>query len=224
MIILTGASGGIGGRLIVELRKIDKVIGTYFKKKPHNDKDYFQLDVTDERNISEFINVISPDLKEITLINLAGISVDSLAHNLSLKDWSRVLSVNLTGSFLMAKHLIPYMIKEKWGRIINISSVVSQAGVCGTSAYAASKSGLTGLTKTLAKEYGRYGINVNCLRLGYFSTGLIETISPEKVELLKKQIPLNSLGDPMNIYLAVEFLIRSDYVTGAVIDINGGLF
>lgn len=222
MIILTGASGGIGKKLALELKKYDKVIGTYFKNKPAAGKHY-QLDVTSEESILNFLHPISSGLRRVTLINLAGISIDRLAHNLSLAEWNRVLSVNLTGSFLMSRHLLPYMMKEGWGRIINISSVVPQIGVRGTAAYAASKSGLVGLTKTLAKEYASYGITVNCLSLGYFSSGLINTIPKAKAELLKKDIPMNRFGEVKDIALAVKFMIDSNYITGAEIDINGGI-
>jgi NAD(P)-dependent dehydrogenase (short-subunit alcohol dehydrogenase family) len=223
MIILTGASGGIGKQLIGELKKIDEVIGTYFKNKP-DVGEYYQLDVTNEESISNFVKAISSRLSKITLINLAGISIDKLTHNLLLVDWNKVLSVNLTGPFLMSRHLLPYMIKEKWGRIINVSSVVSQIGVPGTAAYAASKSGLIGLTKTLAKEYAPYGITVNCLCFGYFSLGLISTIPTNKVELLKEQIPLKKLGETKDISVAIEFLIKCDYITGTTINLNGGMF
>jgi len=223
MIILTGASGGIGKQLVDELKKIDEVIGTYFKNKP-DVGEYYQLDITNEESISSFVKAISSRLSKITLINLAGISIDKLTHNLLLEDWNKVLSVNLTGSFLISRHLLPYMIKEKWGRIINVSSVVSQIGVPGTAAYAASKSGLTGLTKTLAKEYASYGITVNCLCFGYFSSGLISTIPTNKVELLKEQIPMKKLGETKDISVAIEFLIKCDYITGTTINLNGGMF
>lgn len=222
MIILTGASGGIGKQLLGELKKFDKVIGTYFKNKPDFDECY-QLDVANEKSISNFVKSISSRLNKITLINLAGISIDKLTHNLLLIDWNKVLSVNLTGSFLMSKHLLPYMIKEKWGRIINVSSVVSQLGVPGTAAYAASKSGLVGLTRALAKEYASSGININCLCLGYFSSGLINTIPAGKIKLLKEQIPMKKLGETKDISLAIEFLIKCDYITGATINLNGGM-
>jgi NAD(P)-dependent dehydrogenase (short-subunit alcohol dehydrogenase family) len=160
----------------------------------------------------------------VTLVNLAGISLDSLCHNFSSADWNRVLAVNLTGSFLMSRGLLPYMMKERWGRIINISSVVSRIGVAGSCAYAASKAGLMGLTRTLAKEYAPYGIRVNCLSLGYFSSGLIDTIPAGRVKSIKEEIPVKRLGDVRDISAAIEFLIKCDYITGAEINLNGGLY
>lgn len=223
MIIVTGASGGIGQVLIQDLQRIDDVVvGTYFKNKPAHGECY-ELDVTQEDKVADFIKSISRRLTRVTLVNLAGISIDKISQNLPREDWDKVLAVNLTGAFLMSRQVLPYMMKERWGRIINVSSVVAQMGMPGTVAYAAAKSGLLGLTKTLAKEYASYGIRVNCLSLGYFSAGLIHTIPPGRVEQLKDQIPVKKLGEVNDIALAIEFLVKCEYITGATIPLSGGL-
>lgn len=123
----------------------------------------------------------------------------------------------------MCRAMLPFMRQQEWGRIINISSIVGQVGVPGTVAYSASKSGLFGLTRTLAVENASRNITVNTLALGYFSVGMINVIRPEIQEQIKAKIPMKRFGDPHNVELAIRFLIECDYITGATININGGL-
>jgi 3-oxoacyl-[acyl-carrier protein] reductase len=128
----------------------------------------------------------------------------------------------LTGAFLMSRALLKVMMKEKWGRIINVSSVVAQSGAPGTAAYAAAKAGLLGLTATLAKEYARFNITVNCLTLGYFSEGLIHTIPDSAKQALLGRIPLRRLGAHADVAGAVRYLMGAAYTTGARLDVTGG--
>lgn len=226
MIIVTGASGGLGRRLVLELREFDTVVGTYFRNKPKiaaESMRLFQVDVTDCERIDRFVEAIRDELTRITLVNLAGVSVNRLAIELAPKEWDQVLAVNLKGCFLMSKALLRFMIRERWGRIINISSIVAQTGVSGTSAYAASKAGVMGLTRTLAKEYARYDITVNCLALGYFSNGLIQTVPEAARKAILERIPLQRFGDVIEISRAIKYLMDASYITGTVIEINGGL-
>src|SRR5690606_16193607 len=140
-------------------------------------------------------------------------------------DWSESILINLTAPFLLSQKAIPVMRSNGWGRIINVSSVVGQTGFIGTSAYAASKSGLFGLTKTMAKELAAFGITVNSVALGYMDTEMITGVSEELQEEIKKQIPLKRLGTTDVITTAVEFLLSdgADYYTGQTLNLNGGL-
>ena len=226
MIVVTGASGGLGRPLVLELCKLDTVIGTYLRHKPELEKTsarFFQVDVTDAESIARFVSVINAELTQVTLVNLAGLSINRLAMQLKPTEWNEVMGVNLTGAFLMSKALLPVMMRARWGRIINVSSVVAHLGVPGTCAYAAAKAGLVGLTKTLAQEYGRYDITVNCLSLGYFSEGLIHTVPPAARKAILERIPLGRLGDVKEIARAIQYLREAPYTTGSVMDLGGGL-
>ena len=140
--------------------------------------------------------------------------------------WNEVLGVNLTGPFLCIKHTLPLMRKNNWGRIINISSVVPQLGVPGTSAYSASKSALTGLTKTVSKEVIKNNITVNLIALGYFNTGILFQIPPDIREQIKENIPKHEFGNPEEILNCISYLCgeNASYITGQTININGGLY
>ena len=137
--------------------------------------------------------------------------------------WSNLLNVNLIGTFNLINAVLPIMRENSFGRIINFSSIVAQRGIAGTSAYAASKSGLWGMSKAIAAENASKGITVNNLNLGYFSIGMIDQV-PEAIQTqIKDQIPMKRFGDPRDILNAVEFLRDNSYITGASLDINGGL-
>jgi len=144
----------------------------------------------------------------------------------SLKNWNETLAVNLTAPFLINKLLLPQMKKNKFGRIIHLSSVVSQTGFPGTVAYAASKAGLSGLTKTISKEVGANGITVNNLALGYFNIGMIEQVPQDQVDAILSGIPQQKLGDPIAVCELVQYLISDagSYVTGQTIPVNGGMY
>ena len=226
MIVLTGASGGLGSYVIEKLSKDFDIIGTYNTHKPSNEfpsVSYYKVDLTDSESIEQFTASVKDKLENIVLINMAGISLDGVGHKMKEEVWDQVIDTNLTGTFLMCRAMLPFMREQKKGRIVNISSVVGQMGVPGTVAYSAAKSGLFGLTRTLAMENVSKNITVNVLALGYYNTGMINVISPEIQEMIKANIPMKRFGDPRNIELAIRFLIESDYTTGSVININGGL-
>lgn len=147
-----------------------------------------------------------------------------MAHRMPSDVWDKVIDTNLKGTFLFCRAMLPFMRKQEWGRIINISSIVGQIGIPGTIAYSTSKSALFGLTRTLAVENAAKKITVNVLALGYFDIGMISVIKHDLQERIKESIPLKKFGDPRNIELAIRFLIESDYCTGTVININGGLY
>lgn len=222
MIIITGASKGIGQFLYNKY--IDSgidVIGTSYTTSNDN---LIKLDVTNETEVIDFFNKLPANVNELTLINCAGINANALTKKFDVNSFKNVIDVNLIGTFLMTKHALPVMLESKFGRIINISSVVPQIGIPGTGAYSASKSALWGLSKTIAAENANKNITCNCLNLGYFNVGMIKEVPEAALEKILAEIPMQKLGDPLNIYNAVEFLRISDYITGTSLDINGGLF
>jgi 3-oxoacyl-[acyl-carrier protein] reductase len=141
---------------------------------------------------------------------------------LDAAEWDRVVDVSLKGSFLMSQAFLKTMIRDKWGRIINVSSVVAEDGVAGATAYAAAKAGLDGLTRTLAKEYARYGILVNTLALGYFDGGMTHELSEEKRKAVLSRVPLKRFGDVSELTEAIRYLMATNYVTGTKLRIDGG--
>ena len=225
MIIVTGASGALGRNLVLDLCELDDVVGTYRREAPdvaHDRLRLAQLDVTQPDDITRFADTVR-DASRLTLVNLAGMSISRLAVDTSADDWDGVMDVNLRGTFLMCRALIKPMIRQKWGRIVNVSSVVARTGVPGTAAYAASKSGVVGLTRTLAREYARYGITANCLSLGYFEGGLTATLPEQQQKEILASIPLRRFGQKHELADAVKYLIGASYTTGTCLEINGGL-
>ncbi|MDC1123300.1 SDR family NAD(P)-dependent oxidoreductase, partial [Nitrospinaceae bacterium] len=179
MIVLTGASGGIGRGLIGYLSKFDDVIGLFNKEPIHPFSSdsritYEKLDLLDREKIEAFVDVNKNRLSRITLVHGASITIDELAMKYKEDAWDRVMGVNLKGNFLLTQALLPKMLEEKWGRIVNLSSIRGMRGAKGAIAYSTSKSALLGMSKTLAMEYGRFNITSNILSLGYFQSGLME--------------------------------------------------
>ena len=227
MIILTGSSGGIGKGLIGHLSKIDNVIGTYnkspVKDAPGDKISYEKLDIEDPKAIGSFAQKWKGRLPHLTLVHSAVLNIDGLFANYKEPDWDKVMRVNLKGNFLLTQALLPQMIQEKWGRIIHISSVIGMEGRVGTVAYSASKTALLGMSRVLASEYGRFNITSNILNLGYFESGLADTLSGDVKKEILGRIPSKSFGKTADIAHAVEFLIKSGYVNGSVITIDGAL-
>lgn len=226
-IILTGASGGLGHYLAFGLWVDFDVIGTYFQHEPDDLQPFqagcYRVDVSDAQSVAAFAAQVLPRLGPVVLVNLAGVSIDGMAHKLAEDAWDQVLDTNLKGAWLMSRALLPHMRAFGWGRIVNVSSVVGQMGVPGTAAYAASKAGLFGLTKTLAAENAAKGITVNALALGYFGIGLGMTLDAKTVDAVNARIPMGHFGDPANVEEAIRFCIAAGYMTGATINLNGGL-
>jgi acetoacetyl-CoA reductase/3-oxoacyl-[acyl-carrier protein] reductase len=227
MIIITGASKGIGKFLFDKFaQQGQEVIGTYNStiiegNKPNS---MYKVDITDLVQVSEFFLMIKDRLQDIILINSAGANYTSFAHKANMEAWRKIIDINLFGTFHMIHHILQPMREQNYGRIINFSSVVAQMSVAGTSAYAASKSGLWGLTKSVAAETASKGITINTLNLGYFNVGMIKEVSPDFQEIIKSKIPVGQeFGDPENIFQAISFIINAPYLTGASIDINGGI-
>jgi NAD(P)-dependent dehydrogenase (short-subunit alcohol dehydrogenase family) len=226
MIIITGASKGIGKYLLERyLENGKEIVGIYNSTKPeaHLLEYCFKADITKPSEINSFINAISKRMSHVVLINCAGANYNSFAHKTDITKWAKVIEINLIGTFQMIHAILPTMREQGYGRIINFSSIVAQDGVAGTSSYAASKSGLWGLAKSIAAENGPKGITINNLNLGYFDIGMISEVPSKIQQEIKQKIPSRKFGNPTNIYNAVDYLIKTEYMNGASLDINGGL-
>ena len=213
MIILTGASGGIASGIV---GKLPSAVCVYNN---HKVEGGYRVDLTNLREIKDFVNMLKPT--HITVVHLAAVKIDEVSAFCNEDNWDKVMDVNLKGNFFLTKELLGIMMKERWGRIIHILS--SGLGDVGTLTYSTSKFGLLGMSQVLAKEYARYGITSNILQLGYFETGMWHKLSDDKKKELLGQIPSKELGDVQNIVNAIEFIIKSDFVNGAIINIDGGV-
>jgi 3-oxoacyl-[acyl-carrier protein] reductase len=185
------------------------------------------VDLADAGSIQEAIAKTAKDFGPIAiLVNNAGITKDGLAMRMKKPDWDVVIATNLTGAFIAIQHVLPGMMRERWGRIINISSLVGQMGNAGQANYAASKAGLIGLTKSIAHEMGSRNITVNSVAPGYVETDMTHGLSPELKEKMLANIPLRRMGRPEDVAAAVRFLASEEagYITGHVLDVNGGLY
>ena len=235
-IIITGASGGIGNSIVQKLydngahilasgTKIEKL--EELKKKFQNIK-ILKFDISESDKIEEFIENASKELggKIDCIVNNAGINKDNLAIRMSLDEWKKVIDVNLTATFLLNKFAIKKMIKNKSGKIINITSVVGHTGNIGQSNYTASKAGIIAMSKSLALEYAKKNININCISPGFIKTAMTDKIDEKYKDIIISKIPSGRLGDPEDIANAVLFLASSlsDYVNGETLHVNGGMY
>ena len=226
-IFITGASRGIGKYLFDKFSSENaKVFGTYHSENQElgKDKRFFRLDVTNFEEASKISELLKSEIEKLVLINCAGNNYNSFAHKASHTEWKNVIDTNLTGTFNVIRAFLPIMREQNYGRIINFASVVAETGIPGTSAYAASKAGLWGMTRSIAVENASKGITVNNFNLGYFDIGMINEVSEEYQKIVKQKIPSGKFGDPSNIYNAVKFVIEADYMTGSSLDINGGIY
>jgi acetoacetyl-CoA reductase/3-oxoacyl-[acyl-carrier protein] reductase len=226
-IIIVGASGGIGQYLVQEFSKKYRVIGTYFSASPSGlaeGAEYYKVDVTNSEEVTSFLNGIGPSLSMPVMIYAAGISPNNVTSKIVDQDWHDTFAVNLTGAMYSSRAILPWMRKLEYGRLIFVSSVLSRIAVAGTLGYSVTKAGLNSMVKVIAVENASKGITSNAIALGYFEIGIINAV-PE--DYLKNhvipEIPLKRLGDPSNITSTVNFIIDSDYLTGSVIDLNGGM-
>ncbi|MGB5157409.1 MAG: SDR family NAD(P)-dependent oxidoreductase [Desulfobacterales bacterium] len=225
MIIITGAGSGIGQFLFQHFSKIDNACGTTHSFKVEDPR-FTQLDVSDYLAIEKWRDSIDKNLLSKTvLINCAGTNYDAFAHKADMIEWEKVIHTNFIGSFNVIRCFLPVMRGAGYGRIINIGSITAQMGVMGTSAYAASKSALWGLTKALAAENASKGITVNTINLGYFEIGMgLTQISESQKKVLLQQIPAGRFGSAKEILSTIEYLIYTEYINGTSIDLNGALF
>lgn len=226
MILITGATRGIGKFLHDSFSSIDSepTFGIFLKTNPTTDSsNYVQLDVTDYVSVESFVNKNSSILKSLTLINCAGINYNSFLHKSDTEKWRKVVETNLFGTYNMIRALLPIMRQEKYGRIINFSSVVAIKPTTGVSPYAASKSALWGLSKSTAAENAAFNITINNINLGYSVFGMIEEVPEDYLKTIISQIPVGRLCDGQEILNTVKFLKNTGYITGSSIDLSGGL-
>jgi 3-oxoacyl-[acyl-carrier protein] reductase len=185
------------------------------------------LDVTSPESVKEgFAKVLRDKTRVDVLVNNAGITRDGLAMRMKPADWDLVLNINLNGAFRCTQAVLPTMMRNRWGRIINIASVVGQAGAAGQANYAASKAGLIGMTKALAQEMGSRGVTVNAIAPGYIETDMTKVLPEDVKAKILAQVPLGRIGQPDDIAHAVKFLASEEaaYITGHVLAVNGGMY
>ncbi len=226
MIVITGASRGIGEFLFKSFFKDtnEDVIGIYNNTKPlENIEKHKQLNVINYDEVEAFVDRNCKDFNNITLINCAGITYNSFTHKSNPELWKNVIDTNLIGTYNIIRALLPIMRDQKFGRIINFSSVVAQKPTPGISSYAASKAALWGLAKSLAIENAALNITINNINLGYSELGMIEMVPDEYRKNIISQIPTGILCPPADILNTVNYLRSTRYITGSTIDLNGGL-
>ena len=225
MILITGASKGIGKYLFEEYSNYNEnIIGLYNSTIVGNESEnYYKVDITDIIQVRNFINNNKELLNNITLINCAGINYNSFAHKADIVKWQEVIKVNLFGTFNMINGILPIMREQAYGRIINFGSVVSELPSPGISSYAASKSALSGMSKSIAVENANKGITINNINLGYSELGMINEVSESYLNKIKERIPSNRLCKSSDIFNTIEYLRNTEYVNGSNININGGL-
>jgi len=235
-IIVTGASGGIGNAIIKKLSEAGANIlasGTRIEKLEELKKNFeglkiLKFDISQSDKIEEFIENATNELGGSLdgIVNNAGITQDNLAIRMSLDEWQKVININLTSTFLMSKFAIKKMLKNKSGKIVNITSVVGHTGNLGQANYTASKAGIVAMSKSLAIEYAKKNININCISPGFIQTAMTDKIDDKFKEVIISKIPSARLGEPDDIANAVLFLSsdQSNYINGETLHVNGGMY
>ena len=234
-ILVTGASGGIGNQLVKKFVSLGgNVIGNGTKiekldllKKKYPNIRVKKFDISEQSKIEEFIDEAALELGGLDiLVNNAGINVDNLSLRMKDEEWKNVIDINLSSTFLLSKYSIKKMLKNKFGRIVNITSIVGHTGNPGQSNYAASKAGIIGMTKSLAIEYAKKNITINCVSPGFIDTSMTKSLA-EKVRLfLTSRIPMGRLGTGEDVSNCVVFLSSDEasYITGETLHVNGGMY
>ena len=235
-IIVTGASGGIGNSIVKKLFECGANIlatGTRVEKLEELKKNFekikiLKFDISQSDKIEEFIENATNELGGSLdcIVNNAGITKDNLAIRMSLEEWQKVIDINLTSTFLMSKFSIKKMLKNKSGKIVNITSVVGHTGNLGQTNYTASKAGIIAMSKSLAIEYAKKNININCISPGFIKTAMTDKIDEKFKEIIASKIPSGKLGEPEDIANAVLFLLsnQSNYINGETLHVNGGMY
>ena len=234
-ILITGASGGIGNELVKKFVSLGaNILGSGTKtekleliKKQYPNIKVKKFDINNHSEIEEFIDGVSLELGGLdVLINNAGINLDNLSIRMKVEEWKKVIDINLTSTFLLSKYAIKKMLKNRFGRIVNITSVVGHVGNLGQPNYSASKAGIIGMSKSLAIEYAKKNITVNCVSPGFIVSDMTMGIA-DKVKLyLTSRIPMGKFGTGEDVSNCVAFLSseQASYVTGETIHVNGGMY
>jgi len=235
-IIVTGATGGIGNSIIKKLSEAEANIlasGTKIEKLDELKKTFSKIkilkfDISKSNKIEEFIENATKELGGSLdcIVNNAGITQDNLAIRMSLDEWQKIIDINLTSTFLMSKFAIKKMLKNKSGKIINITSLVSHTGNLGQANYSASKAGIIAMSKTLAIEYAKKNININCISPGFIKTEMTDKIQDNFKDVIMSKIPSARFGEPDDVANAVLFLSsnQSNYINGETLHVNGGMY
>jgi 3-oxoacyl-[acyl-carrier protein] reductase len=233
--LITGGATGIGAAIVrryvqagvhVAICDVDEESGEKLAAEIGDSARFFRLDIADEKQVNDVVERIYGDFSRIDfLINNAGINNDKLLIRMSKDDWDRVVQVNLTGTFLVTKAVVKHMMKQRYGRIVNIASVIGLIGNFGQSNYAASKAGIVAFTKSCAKEFSRRNINVNAIAPGFIETRMTDGIPEEIKQTYLKLIPLGRFGQPADVANLVFFLTSDEasYITGQTLCVDGGM-
>ena len=234
-ILVTGASGGIGREIVKKFDSLEGSIvatGTNTEKLDLLKKDFpniniIKFDISNHSKIEEFIDNITTQLNGLDiLINNAGTNMDNLSLRMKEEEWKKVIDINLNSTFLLSKYSIKKMLKNKFGRIVNITSVVGHTGNLGQSNYAATKAGIIGMTKSLAIEYAKKNITLNCVSPGFIQSRMTDNITESVKAVLTSRIPMARLGNGEDVANSVVFLSsdQASYITGETIHVNGGMY
>ena len=234
-ILITGATGGIGYALVKKFLSLDGTVlatGTNTEKLDSLKKEFpnlnvLKFDISDHSKVEEFIeNVASQMVGLDVLVNNAGITMDNLSLRMKDEEWKKVIDINLSSTFYLCKYAIKKMLKNKYGRIVNISSVVGHTGNLGQANYSASKAGIIGMTKSLAIEYAKKNITLNCVSPGFIQSKMTDNINESVKATLTSRIPMSRLGNAEDVANSVAFLSsdQASYVTGETIHVNGGMY
>ena len=238
-VLVTGSSRGIGNSILeffsneefIPIGTATSSIGVEIIKEKFSDNNIaghaFELDLNDAESIENFFKIMKEkNLNPDILVNNAGITRDNLMLRMSEQDWTEVLNVHLTGQFKLMKNFLRGMLKNKWGRVINISSAAAALGNKGQSNYVAAKAGIEAMSKTLAREVGSKNITVNCVAPGFIETDMLKDLDEAYLSAIVSEIPLQRLGKTKEISSLVKFLAsdEANYITGQTVHINGGLF
>ena len=234
-ILITGATGGIGKALVKKFVSLEgSVLATGTKteklealKKEFSNINILKFDISDHSKIEEFVENVSSQLNGLdVLVNNAGINADNLSLRMKDEEWKKVIEVNLGSTFFLCKYAIKKMLKNKYGRIVNITSVVGHTGNLGQANYAASKAGINGMSKSLAIEYAKKNITINCVSPGFIQSKMTDNIVESIKAVLTSRIPMAKLGTGEDVSNTVAFLSSdaASYITGETIHVNGGMY
>ena len=234
-ILVTGATGGIGGAIINNFLSLDATVlgtGTNAEKLDSLKSKYpnlltEQFDISKHEKIEEFIDKIYSSMNGLDiLVNNAGVTKDNLSLRMKNEEWQKVIDVNLTSTFYLCKFAIKKMLKNKFGRVVNITSIVGHTGNIGQVNYSSSKAGIVAMSKSLAIEYAKKNITINCVSPGFIQTKMTDSISEQIKSELTSRIPMNRLGTGEDVSNTVAFLSSeaSSYITGETIHVNGGMY
>ena len=234
-ILITGATGAIGGELVKKFVSLEGNVlatGTKSEKLESLKKEFpsisiLKFDISDHSRIEEFIENVSSQLTGLDiLVNNAGINMDNLSLRMKDEEWQKVIDINLGSTFLLSKYAIKKMLKNKYGRIVNITSIVGHTGNLGQSNYSASKAGIIGMTMSLAIEYAKKNITLNCVSPGFIQSTMTDKIVESIKSMLTSRIPMSRLGTGEDVANTVVFLSSdaASYITGETIHVNGGMY